>query len=114
MQDYGAIFTEAKAAAVAAVAEMQKTYAEGYGGLDCGFAWVTIPGTEPLARYCRKMAAETGGRQYGSKGYPTGWQFWNPGEYGGQSIGFKEAGAKAFQMALAKYGISGTVGSRLD
>lgn len=115
--DYEAILTEAHNAAVAAVSVASITYDEMRGA--CGFAWVTIDGTEALARHCRKQVKaytpENPNRgYYGDKGYPTGWQFWNPGNYGGQRIDTKEAGAKAFMMVLAKYGIRANVGSRLD
>lgn len=84
----------------------------------CGFAWVTIDGVSPLARFCRKQIKDAGGerhadRKYGSKGYPIGWQFWGPG-YNGQNVDIKEDAAKAFRDVLAKYGYNATVGSRLD
>jgi hypothetical protein len=83
---------------------------------DCGFAWVTLGGNEPLVRYCRKVLKGGNGnsQKHGSKGWPNGWQWWNPGGYMGQSIGVKEKGAQAFRDALARHGISATVGSRLD
>lgn len=86
----------------------------------CGFAWVTIDGTSPLARHCRKMAKSTGAsahsarRLYGDKGYPRGHQWWCPGNFPGQSVEAHEKGAIAFRDKLAEYGISATVGSRLD
>jgi hypothetical protein len=51
-------------------------------GLDCGFAWVTISGWHPLARWCRKAMAEAPGATrsfYGDKGYPKGHQWWEAG-----------------------------------
>lgn len=127
MTDFAAILKEAHEAAAAAQVGM----VEGRG-LDCGFAWVTISGTEPLARYCRKKTAEheanaklemspigrateySLARFHGGKGYPTGWQFWKPGDYAGQSIGIHIKGAEAFNEVLAKYNIRGTTGSRYD
>jgi hypothetical protein len=113
---FASILSEAHAAA----AKAQEGMEEGQG-LDCGFAWVTISGNEPLARYCRKKEAsldrmtvpysERG--KYGSKA-STGWQWWKPGNYPGQSINIHEAGARAFNLVLAKYNIRGTVGSRFD
>lgn len=112
------ILNEAHAAAKAAQVGM----VEGRG-LDCGFAWVTIAGNSPLARYCRKQIKEAGGehkltfaqrRRFGDKGYPSGWQWWQPGGYAGQSIGIHEAGARAFRDKLAEYGYSADVGSRYD
>lgn len=95
---------------------------------NCGFAWVTIDGTEPLARHCHKALVagnKTGWTDrdtkmfYGSKGYPTGWQFWCPGDWPEthrhrQDMDFHRAGAEAFAKSLATYGIRATVGSRLD
>lgn len=111
--DYEAILIEAHAEAAKAVAHAATVYDEMRGA--CGFAWVTISGNEPLARHCRKQSKNTLMRQhYGDKGYPKGWQFWNPGNHGGQRVDIKEAGAKAFVMVLAKYGIRADQGSRLD
>lgn len=118
--DYEAILTEAHAAAKAA----QMGMSEGYG-LDCGFAWVRLDGTEALARHCRKqlkkdgedfpdMVMMTRGHRYGDKGYPRGWDFWKPGNFRGQSISVHEKGAAAFRDVLAKYNIRAEVGSRLD
>jgi len=109
--DYEKILLEAKAAAIAAV--KAKGPANPFA-LDCGFAWVKLDGNHPLSRYARKQANGQHSRLYGSKGYPTGWQWWDPGEFPGQAIGHKEAGAKAFRDVLAKYGISADVGSRYD
>jgi hypothetical protein len=119
--DFEAILTEATAAAEAAIAAKGP---ENMNALDCGFAWVNISGTEPLARYCRKMINASGAnatpanlaalRKYGGKGYPSGWEFWKPGGFNGQAIGHHEAGARAFNEVLARHNIRGTVGSRYD
>lgn len=77
----------------------------------CGFAWVVIPGRDPLANWCRKQG---GAQKYGSKHWQKGWMFWGPGEYPGQSVYVKEVGAKAFASVLRAYGIKAEVGSRLD
>lgn len=113
MTDFEAILNEAHAAAREAVAAMP---AENPNALDCGFAWVTISGTEPLARYCRKIvkADANARRHYGDKGYPSGWQFWKPGDFNGQAIGHHEAGAKAFNAIITNHNIRGTIGSRYD
>ena len=79
------IYNEAKAAAKSAVAAI--VHQENINAMDCGFAWVTIPGNSPLAKWCRSA-------KIGRKGYPSGWTFWNPGEHRGQSIHIIEAGAK--------------------
>lgn len=110
------ILVAAHAAAEQAVAEASAKFDEMRGA--CGFAWVTISGTEPLARHCRKQLKASGdqraSRHFGDKGYPTGWQFWGPGNHNGQRIDIKEAGARAFRDVLAANGIRADVGSRLD
>ncbi len=117
--DYASILTAAHAAASAA----QEGMVENMNALDCGFAWVTVDGTDPLARFCRKerkRLMEIGGastreaHQYGDKGYPTGWRFWCPGGAPVQAVGIHEAGAKAFALKLAEYGIRADWSSRLD
>jgi hypothetical protein len=113
----------AHAAARIAVKDRLAIYGE---GAMCGFAWCSIEGNEPLARYCRRRAKESvssttgldqeilARRFYGSKGYPKGWRWWNPGDYAGQSIDVKEEGARAFREKMAEYGIRVDVGSRYD
>lgn len=106
---------EAHAAAKEAVAAEGP---ENMRALNCGFAWVTIGGNEPLARWCRKAHPHDNTRHsdayFGGKHWHKGWMWWNPGGFDGQQVTHKEAGARAFRDALAKYGISATVGSRLD
>lgn len=105
--DYERILAEAREAAYYACKDMPDTGA-------CGFGWVNLPGDHPLSRHCRKQAAATGLRSYGRKGYPKGWEWWNPGDYRGQAVAAKEAGAAAFRDKLAEYGIAATASSRLD
>lgn len=117
-EEFERILTEAHEAASAAQADM----VEDMNALDCGFAWVSLPGNEPLAAYCRGMARQllpqppsyADRKRYGSKGYPKGWQWWGPGSFNGQSISIHEAGARGFRDALARHNISATVGSRYD
>ncbi len=115
--DYAAILEEAHAAAREAVAAEGP---ENMMALNCGFAWVTISGNEPLARWCRaqikRLANDTYATRayFGEKHWHKGWNWWNPGGFDGQQVTHKEAGARAFRDALANYGISATVGSRLD
>lgn len=103
--DYIAIHRSALEAARAAVAAI--AHEEGTRGLDCGFAWVNFSGNEPFGRAVRSQPEV-------SRGYPTGYQVWNPGGHRGQSIHIIEAGAKAYRDALAQNNIVGTVGSRYD
>jgi hypothetical protein len=90
---------------------------------DCGFAWVVIKGTEPLARYCRAQlrALIKSGVQayhmthlYGDKGYPNGWEFWKPGGSSLQSVHVHVAGANAFAEVLRAEGIFCNSRQRLD
>lgn len=114
---YNTILAKAHAAADAAILAKGP---EDMNALDCGFAWVVIAGNEPLARHCRKhLAGRTDlphaeRRRFGSKHWQRGWEFWGPGEFHGQAIGHKLAGATAFNEVLAQHGIRGTVGSRYD
>lgn len=117
MTDYEAILRYAHTTAKRALETEARDRPENPHAFDCGFAWVTIDGNHPLARWCRKNAHKDGSRRYyGDKGYPRGWQWWKPGsdEFPGQSIRIFEAGARAFRDALAEHNIVGTVGSRLD
>lgn len=113
MTDFATILAAAYDAAKAAVVG-----AEDKG--TCGFAWVVIPGTSPLARYCRAKIKALGGErkpgagQYGSKNYPSGWQFWSPAGWQGQTIWVHEAGATAFAGVLAANGIDAQMHSRVD
>lgn len=110
MIDFRSILEEAHAAARHAAKDMPDIGA-------CGFAWVTVGGNEPIARWCRKQphgsSWDAGRGFYGSKGYPKGWQWWGPG-YNGQSIDAKEVAACAFRDVLGNHGIVATVSSRLD
>jgi hypothetical protein len=131
--DFDKILDEAVAAATAAILA-KFTAGDSEHQFNCGFAWVNIDGKEPLANYCRKMLKSEVGQstqfkreyeiRYGGKGYPSGWQFWAPGDWPASSVvgkpvyqqdmDFKAAGASAFQKVLADYGIRATVGTRLD
>jgi hypothetical protein len=130
--DFENILIEAQAAATAAILAKFLS-GDKEQPFNCGFAWVILSGRDPLAAYCRKRVKALGGenllslnehRRYGSKAYPSGWQFWKPGiwpssqEVGqtvyGQDMDFHYAGAEAFQKKLAEYGIAATVETRLD
>lgn len=114
------VFGQALAAATAA---KLKFFQDGRreAPFNCGFAWVTIPGNSGFARWCRKQT----GHQYGSKGYPKGWQFWGPGSWPtaeqagvetvyGQDMDVNIEGARAFAEVLKGYGVDATVGYRYD
>ena len=66
--DFERALTDAYNAADDAVAGM----VEDTKSFNCGFAWVTISGNDPLARHCRKMLKLTPGLRYGSKSYSGG------------------------------------------
>lgn len=106
------VLDEAHAAAKKVVSTMPL---EDGNAFDCGFAWVSIFGSDGLARSCR-AAVKKGGDvgRYGRKMEGLGHTWWKPGGFSGQAIGHHEAGAKAFRDVLAKHGIRATVGSRYD
>lgn len=105
MPDYIAIHREAIEAARAAVAQV--AHEEGTRGFDCGFAWVNFSGRDPFGRAVKSQPGV-------SRGYPTGYQVWNPGDHNGQSIHIIRAGAEAYNEVLKNHNIVGTVGSRYD
>ena len=79
------------------------------------YAWVIVkPAPGPFVNWCKRQIDAVGERsrealQYGSKAYEGGWQFWQPGEFSGQSVG-----ADAFAKVLRGHGLKAHVGSRLD
>ena len=97
---------------VAAEAACQSAYeANGNNDWDaCGFAWVNIWGVKGNTRLGRALKA-AGVQQ----DYTRAFSIWNPGNYGGQSISIKEAGAQAYADVLKRYGFDKAyAGSRLD
>lgn len=114
-------FERALEKAHAAASAAQQGMKEDHLGCNCGFAWVTIPGTSPLARYCRaqvrakeeEMGPRSARRHYGSAGAP-GWRWWCPGDFNGQEVTIHRVGAEAFARVLAEIGYAATVSSRLD
>lgn len=114
--DYDNLLKRAHAAAkLAADAE---ELANGHNWFPCGFAWVTISGTSPLARHCSKKLdnsnPSTTSVTYGDKGYPKGWQFWCPGHRSTQRQETYKAGATAFAKVLTNAGIEATTSSGAD
>lgn len=71
----------------------------------CGFAWVNIPGTSALARWCKA-------NDIGHHGHPSGWAIWVREH--GQSLARKEAHARAMAKVLREAGIKAHAGSRMD
>ena len=105
------MLTEAKAAA-------DKFFQEKLGGQDayaCGFAWVTVypvhKGNTRDGKAERKVLESLGlKKDWTGKAY----EMWNPGQYHGQNVDTKEAGAVAAAAVLKKYGFKAYAGSRLD
>lgn len=103
---------------VTAKAAADKYFKEVLGGEDryaCGFAWVTVKpkhkGNTKLGKAERVVFAQLGLRKdWTEKNY----EMWNPGEYHGQNIDTKEAGARAAAEVLRRYGFDAYAGSRLD
>lgn len=125
MLDYGKILDEAHKAAAKAQLGMTEH------PLNCGFAWIKIPGNSPMAHFCRKQMkqrqelhdkkqigprtlSEAAGH-FGSRDEIFGgWRWSYVGLYTGQDMDIKAAGCRAFQDVLARYGIAATVETRLD
>ena len=118
-RDFAAIFFEAKIAAQEAVKAIVDAHT-GPGPVDhvgaCGFAWVRLPKAQgPFVTWLKKAAkGAVDSRAFGERAWDVGWEFWNPGDYRGQRIDIKEAGAAAFAAVLKKHGIACYTGSRLD
>ncbi len=125
--DYRAILKQAHEAATAAI-RAKFDAGEEEQPFNCGFAWVVVPGTSALAKFCRSQDAQTIREEglYGSKAHPTGWQWWAPGKWPSsadvgrqvysQDMSFNYAGAKAFAEALntAIPGLNAAAKQRLD
>lgn len=115
-QDYewGRLLDRAEAAATNAIRAELLRKDDSKFEFDCGFAWVIIPANNGFARWCKKQRVETKEVRFGNSGYPTGWQFWCPGQYSGQSVRIWRAGAEAFAEVLQMAGLVATSCSRLD
>lgn len=82
----------------------------------CGFVYVVMEGRSPFVNYCRAIVKSNAGpsSRYGDKSWPSGWEFWSPGDYNGQRIDVKETGAFAFRAVLMAHNIRSAIRSRLD
>jgi len=144
MTDYAAVLRQAAEAANKAQNLMLGPYHGIEPQLACGFAWVDIADPKhPFVKWCKDQLKTHGlkydragnlcrlngdfasrdgvgyefmenYRDYGSPHYRRGWQFWGPGDFHGQWVDCKEAGADAFAAVLREYDIPATSGSRLD
>lgn len=117
-RDFGAIYTQAHAAGMAAGLALtpnamvvttqsgsgpQKSWFVGDGV--CGFAWVEFPGNTSFGRWASKNGKARAG-------YPKGLCVW-VSEFN-QSMQKKEAYARAFAQVLRSHYIACHVGSRMD
>ena len=112
--DIQAIVTEWQTAARAASKDCADKYYDGKDGGACGFAWVSIypehKGNTKAGKAERALLKELGFRP----SYDRDFQRFNPGDWMGQSIDIKEAGAVAAANVLKKHGFRAYAGSRLD
>ena len=105
--DWYKVLVEAFQAAKDAETDFRAKYGEPFY---CGFAWVNIrPGHHPVVKVLKENFS-----QIGHKGHPSGWDVWNPGGSGTQSMDIKECGADAFASVLQKYGVTCYAQSRAD
>ena len=93
--------------------------------MNCGFAWVIVrPARGPFITWCKAQAKDLRNScfpdvrhsaiNYGDNAHGGGWQFWSPGDYMGQIVDVKMAGAEAFAKVLREAGLEAHAGSRLD
>ena len=102
-----AIQLEAKQAAIIA----ENAVLEQFGERPyCGFAWVDVYVERTNSKEA-KLLKEIGFKQDYK---PKCLNLWVPGEYRGQSMDVREAGAYAYAKVLQKYGFRAYAGSRAD
>ena len=75
----------------------------------CGFAWVNIYGIKGNTKLGKRVKAAGLTQDY-TKAY----SIWNPGQYHGQSMDVKEAGARAAALVFTQYGFTAYAGGRAD
>jgi len=73
----------------------------------CGFAWVRFPGRSPAVKALKAM-------KEGSKGYPKGYDVWDPAHSSTQCMEAKSAGAQAFARVMNSYGYECYADCRMD
>lgn len=88
---------QSKGDAMNASAQYAVEHFDGVDGGACGFAWVTFyptnKGNTTLGKAERKMFEKLGfTKDYTGKA----WTLWNPGNWGGQSVDTKFAGARVY------------------
>ena len=110
-EQYKKIFEEGFRQAKLAETEFRKQYGE---PMYCGFAWVNITKGQTKAINADKRIYGKDQFRYGHKGYRGGWDIWNPGGSGTQSMDIKESGARAMAAYLRSQGIDAYPASRAD
>ena len=116
MKNMSEIITEAKTKAVDAIEVAKIRWEKDWGGNEygepmyCGFAWVEVKqrSNTKLAKALLDCGFSKSHTRAGIL------ECWNPSEYGGQSLDFKEIGAEAFAEHLNTYGIKAHACSRPD
>ena len=99
--DLETILAEAKASAAIAASSFLDDWNASTGGnqygepMYCGFAWVNIYGIKGNTKLGKRVKAAGLTQDY-TKAY----SIWNPGQYHGQSMDVKEAGARAAALAF--------------
>ena len=94
-----------------AAAQATHDYLAKIGGdnYPCGFAWVRIkPARGPWVTLLKELKIGK------TDDFMGGYMIWNPSGNHCQNVDAKEAGARAFQLVMEKYGVKWIVGSRLD
>ena len=105
--DIQAIHNEAQTAAINAEQAFIAQHGE---PMYCGFAWVDVFVERTNSKEAKALA-EVGFR----KSYrPKTMNLWTCGNYNGQSMDVKEAGAHAYAEVLTKYGFRAYMGARAD
>jgi hypothetical protein len=110
--EFAALWAQAKRAAhAAAEVENLRLGDENIRGLDCGFAWINLPGNIAFGRWAKKQGIA-------SKDYPTGLSIWYSKLHSvpTQSVSVHEAAARAARDVLS-HGLQTSlisIGSRLD
>jgi hypothetical protein len=96
--------------AVEAAKKAESSFRDKHGEpMYCGFAWVKIsPATSSFARQLRKA------RIVDRVAWDGGYDIWNPGGSGTQSMDVKEHGAAAYADTLRDAGIDAYAMSRAD
>ena len=102
-----AIHNEAQTAAINAEQAFIAQHGE---PMYCGFAWVDVFVERTNSKEAKELL---------KVGFKKSWRakclnLWSPGDYNGQSMDVKEAGAHAYAEVLSKHGFKAYMGARAD